>query len=571
MKCSVQKILFAVIFITAISYADAQTNVNGGIYTNTTWTLANSPYIVTDTVVVFPGYTLTIEPGVVVKFDNNKRLEIRQAKLIAAGTSTDSIAFTSNSVNPTPGDYSGIYLNGGAITSVFDYCSINYAATGIEISVTDSVLLSHSIFYRNTLGLHFIGNFNAANIRMSYCNFNNNYNGADIEALDNAVISYCNFSSSAATGLVLKDNGSSNSLMNPLLNHVNFYNNHTGLVFGMYASLLNNCNFENNATGLQEDASTLSQSQFAPYNNLIKNSIFRLNQTGVLNLWRSKIDSSTIRSNQTGMTSGNLCRVTNSVIDSNAVVGILSASDSIVACQIKNNATGIIANGGAHIIGNIIENNLVANIRSGFASGALTITENTIRFSPMGINYSNIVYITKNIIEDNDTGVVIANSGSTLSCNRICNNSTYGLRYLAVSNFNAANNYWCTIDSLQISASIYDGYDNVSSGLVNFMPLDTSCAPGIVTYINETEKENLSFSIFPNPATSELTVRSSEFGDKKIKSVEIYDAFGQKVFSQLPIANNQELIINVSGFASGIYIIQMTVGDKISRQKFVRQ
>src|SRR5436190_20836193 len=110
MKKNIQKILSAVILITVISLSAYATNVSGGIYANTTWTLANSPYIVVDTVVVFPGVVLTIEPGVVVKFETNKRLEIRQAALIANGTSTDSITFTSNAINPSPGIWDEIHM-----------------------------------------------------------------------------------------------------------------------------------------------------------------------------------------------------------------------------------------------------------------------------------------------------------------------------------------------------------------------------------------------------------------------------------------------------------------------------
>jgi len=47
--------------------AVAQTPVSGGIFSNTIWTLANSPYLMTGNVVVFPGVTLTIEPGVEVR------------------------------------------------------------------------------------------------------------------------------------------------------------------------------------------------------------------------------------------------------------------------------------------------------------------------------------------------------------------------------------------------------------------------------------------------------------------------------------------------------------------------
>src|SRR3982751_3725087 len=88
----------------------AQTNVSGGIYSDATWTKANSPYIITDTVVVFPGVTLTIEPGVTLKFADKIRIEIRQANLISEGTRADSITYTSNSSTPTSGIYDGVRI-----------------------------------------------------------------------------------------------------------------------------------------------------------------------------------------------------------------------------------------------------------------------------------------------------------------------------------------------------------------------------------------------------------------------------------------------------------------------------
>ena len=126
-------LLFLSVSLLTLTLSKAQTSVSGGIYANTTWTLAGSPYTITANVVVFPGITLTIQPGVTVEFDNSTQLEIRQAKLIAAGTTVDSITFTSSSSSPTPGIYTGIYLNGGTLTSKFSYCDFKYAADGITL------------------------------------------------------------------------------------------------------------------------------------------------------------------------------------------------------------------------------------------------------------------------------------------------------------------------------------------------------------------------------------------------------------------------------------------------------
>ena len=80
----------------AASQGVAQTSAGGGLYANTTWSRVQSPIVVTREVILFPGYTLTIEPGVQVLFEENTGLTIR-GSLIAEGTASDSIEFTANS------------------------------------------------------------------------------------------------------------------------------------------------------------------------------------------------------------------------------------------------------------------------------------------------------------------------------------------------------------------------------------------------------------------------------------------------------------------------------------------
>jgi len=130
---------------------NAQTNVSGGIYTSTTWSLTNSPYIVTDTVVVYPGAILTIEPGVVVKFNQNKQLTVRGG-LHANGTINNQITFTSNSVSPTAGNWPGIFFNQAlSFMSIINYCNIQYANTGIRLYI-DTLKIRNSKFSNNING-----------------------------------------------------------------------------------------------------------------------------------------------------------------------------------------------------------------------------------------------------------------------------------------------------------------------------------------------------------------------------------------------------------------------------------
>jgi hypothetical protein len=71
------KHIFLFIFLSFISFFSyAQTNVSGGIYQNATWTLSGSPYIVNGPVVVFPGVTLNIQPGVEIRINNQTNSNI---------------------------------------------------------------------------------------------------------------------------------------------------------------------------------------------------------------------------------------------------------------------------------------------------------------------------------------------------------------------------------------------------------------------------------------------------------------------------------------------------------------
>lgn len=133
-----------IIFTTLNGVACNIVNIsaNATISTPTTWTVGN--VYVLDGIVKVTG-TLTIEAGVVVKFKAAARLDIQSSgKIIALGTSTNRIVFTSikddehcgdtngdgSATAPQAGDWTCIYLNGSSTTTsinTFTYCDFLYA------------------------------------------------------------------------------------------------------------------------------------------------------------------------------------------------------------------------------------------------------------------------------------------------------------------------------------------------------------------------------------------------------------------------------------------------------------
>ncbi len=99
----------------------------GTITQDTLWIRACSPYIVAGDVTIAQGATLTIEPGVEVRFKGPYSLWV-QGKLMAQGTPADPITFTSRAATPAPGDWVGLrFTTPESSNPQLVYCNVRYA------------------------------------------------------------------------------------------------------------------------------------------------------------------------------------------------------------------------------------------------------------------------------------------------------------------------------------------------------------------------------------------------------------------------------------------------------------
>ena len=115
------------LFIGAILFtigSNAQTTIGSNFTVNTTLTVANSPYVVTNNININDGITVTVEKNVVIKFNSGRYLQVI-GTLNAKGAT-----FTANA-STNKGFWDGIYVsytsyNPGSVT--LDSCTVEYAS-----------------------------------------------------------------------------------------------------------------------------------------------------------------------------------------------------------------------------------------------------------------------------------------------------------------------------------------------------------------------------------------------------------------------------------------------------------
>jgi len=86
------------------------------------------------------------------------------------------------------------------------------------------------------------------------------------------------------------------------------------------------------------------------------------------------------------------------------------------------------------------------------------------------------------------------------------------------------------------------------------------------TTLGISENKLLSFNMFPNPSSDQVTIQLPTGTDTA--KVSVFDYVGRLVSTQNITPNNSK--VDVTGLSSGMYLIRITTDNKIGAQRFIK-
>jgi hypothetical protein len=294
-----QKVFLSLILVFGAYTSFAQTAVSGGIYQNTNWTLAGSPYTVNSSIVVFPGKTLNIEPGVEIRINNQ--------------TSSNIYIETRGTINCVGTDALPIKIH-----AIYDTMN-NVAWQGFVCTSSQGGVLNADRFQISNAYFPFsyetgLSNYNYTNCIFKRCfqavTVGESVNLSNCQFIDNevGVYGWANFT---IDNCLFKDNTTSIYAYASVLTMTNsdFIDNQVGLSFAanifdsMYVS---DCQFLNNGLALNY-----------PNKGKVENCLFTDNATAIQSAYKCEIANNEFLYNELAIQASVNADIHNNLINNN--------------------------------------------------------------------------------------------------------------------------------------------------------------------------------------------------------------------------------------------------------------
>ena len=385
------------------------------IYKDTKWKKSKSPYILEDNLLVIPGATLTIEPGVEVILKNDVRIK-SQGIIIAKGTTEEPIVFRSpeadqywdviTCVNATDAVTEGIYG-----TVVFEHCQIE-GGRGIVINACNAIIRSN-VFKNNV----------SSPIRMEF---------SGGEVIGNKIYNNTTERESESgngAGIMVYTDQKVIVSENEVHDNISMGGRDGG--GGIYAFAYDTGEITINDNIVRGNKSDRNGGGIVAYKCLVKHNIVEHNQT--------QDEGGGIYSVQ--------CRVENNRVTNNTAGkggGLYSYK-----CTVSNNL--------------VQDNSAPENTGGGlYYYGEGTISDNT--------------FIGNGDRVGKKGESIMISGGPTITRNNIIANFGYALRIQSHSlspDMKAMNNFWGTTNEKEIKTLIYDWLDDSKIGIVCWKPYDS--------------------------------------------------------------------------------------------------
>lgn len=545
-------------FIMLFYLSYAQTNVSGFISANTTWNLSGSPYIVIGNTLVSHSYTLTIDPGVIIKFvDSFKAIQI-DGELIAIGTPANRITFTSNQSIPVAGDWGKIHFADTCLNAVFD-------STGNYVS--GCIMKYCDVLYGGGLGYGTI-HIEGSSPYISNCNILNSssdgiYSVGAAYLLDSSAVKNCAEYGLSFTSIQLNSCGltiKGDTIENNMTGGIKF-NSSAG---NCLTSITNNY-FISNTTNGAINAETVNFSKLViAHNSFINND----GASGILNFY--SLSQDTIKCN----------KFIGNHSSSQGCIRTYLYSSGIITDNIFNSNTGqytvvhFVCDGSGQLF---FSNNYMANNVSNYLGSC--------NFWATMTNSPNL-HIDHNTFVNNSGASALYISGPNLS------NSNLNFLYFKHNNFSdpgaqfeldnsipygspniyADSNYWGSTNTQHIDSVINDYFDLANLSVVYYSPIltspisiDTSCT-SIFTGIVSNKVQDVNLVLYPNPTVSHVTISFDKIINKG--TIELINILGGSVLQE-GIDQTSKKEINLQTISSGIYLMKLFDGEKYYCKKLI--